>query len=1296
MSENFVYGSSNGSDGEPGSFLIRSSIPGNIGKLLASFKVWDHNPVDARPTQSKNFTFTQGLDRESAKQQYPNVEFINITQDASVFLSPDNIYNDMFVCAMYPETKKENPDQDPSKTITNKRIQYVGDFSSSTTVFVRDKLPGGVIYSANGNLVEIFENGKFTAKTFPDTGRDIFPHQVWVHTGSLLDPRIYLYPSEYRLNPEQTLAFDLQFTSSLSEDEKGILFANIRIAPMWDYDRENIGPREGVVSPIQRTKNISGSVQTTQWTLTKYTPLWQGEDLLITITTDDKGPDKPRDPATTEEISNGVDVLNPEYVYLMYKWKKGYTNTYSGQGYNNAKNSLDKGPLIHGISNEAFYVPPAPVSESNSPESNIVGPPSSPLSKDPIQKADEDARSRYWWKYNNYILIELGAGHYFHNYFIELVYGRKPRFLHLGDEWDTPLRVSNQSFDTLEDQKKWAESWTWIRKCRVISEYQGATTDAILNNKGPIRFTVRNHLGYIIITFEGRDNDPWIITRQDTVPNQHYELSNQLRKEFVPMVIPYGTMKIHGGNLSCKINVSPLRYSSFGSVDFKDLQFDSILAEDKDLYMTFSHIGSSHRYREAGNFARKKWFNDPRIGDIPVSFDVDAHTCIEVNKNKKQEISLYNTFDDQYGLTGKGFIFDTPRKSSGKAQKDEDTDLPLPVSFINILKKGEEHKAHIFNLRNSNPSTSLVVYDHDTGFGKINRSPTLDYHFDFGLPNEYIGQDEFKDYISIWNVGIGLQSGTVEYPSLLGTFIPLDSEAGAAIFQNVITPIVKSWRIMFFGGVDALANTPSFDIAPLITSYSEEWNAEEWFYLEHSANASAYIPVVGTLPIIDDNDNLIDIATLGQRLYSLIDKTFFITISYWWDSGVGIKQSPGNTLNPPSSKDDPLLIQMTGLSHGGSINVKNNIIEFSFKIHDYKKILNDQYLFNSPFFDANSDVSAVHTLAQLAGFKTDTNQVSSGINRFPLSYLTKIIKEEERNGGINKYIFHNGEKTRFTSFALPGSYADVVQPAMKFENGKTIIQAIQEIAELSAKTFYFDRWGVIRFEYIPSVLAAFLGKDDYIDPVMRFTTSPFSRRAAGGQGSEASSLFIFDPKQHAAHQVFNAATYSRSVEDCITHISIFSAGTDLIRDAEGRPLGGFISEGYTFYDQLYNPNAEGFIGYRKPGVNMNGLYGGIQEVRQALKTYAKMKYPPVEMSFECYGVPGLKALDIVTLDNNLLWIKSIKHEITPSENKWWMTIEGEWYKPFKGDIDFLQRSDDPIYPSTKGNSSEAKEPGPGG
>ena len=171
-------------------------------------------------------------------------------------------------------------------------------------------------------------------------------------------------------------------------------------------------------------------------------------------------------------------------------------------------------------------------------------------------------------------------------------------------------------------------------------------------------------------------------------------------------------------------------------------------------------------------------------------------------------------------------------------------------------------------------------------------------------------------------------------------------------------------------------------------------------------------------------------------------------------------------------------------------------------------------------------------------------------------------------------------------------------------------------------------------------------KDDREEfkPVFDFVTSPFPLKNKATEdsgnvfGLEASEFFEFDPNLHASHLVYNVIRYSRSVEDAVNQIVLLTASNDLLLP-DGSRGGGFIVEGFTFFEQIWNPESEGFFGYRKPFYQAEGAFGDLQGIRKVMAHYAKMKYPPATISFETFGVLGLKALDIITLDDNLFYIK---------------------------------------------------------
>ena len=362
----------------------------------------------------------------------------------------------------------------------------------------------------------------------------------------------------------------------------------------------------------------------------------------------------------------------------------------------------------------------------------------------------------------------------------------------------------------------------------------------------------------------------------------------------------------------------------------------------------------------------------------------------------------------------------------------------------------------------------------------------------------------------------------------------------------------------------------------------------------------------------------------------------------------------------------------------------------NFTVKDYMSVLQKQFIYNSPFFDGVSDVLAVYELAKMAGFDdlfgiSHADIRTGPMNRAPLGYLQKVLNATS----IFDIFIHNGENTRTRAYDLPGSYAVLSNPAVKFGNGETYESAFKKIARLSSKTIYFDKWGVLKMENSPAVDAAFTtGTYFAFNPVYRFYTTPnpiplllstenFNSGFGNPLGLPLDSVLAqmtFDsrnPEVGAASLVWDVVTQSRSVEDCVNQIVLLTASND-IRLADGRDVGGgLIVEGYTFFDQIWDPTVEGFLGFRKPFYQSNGVFGGLETVRNALAHYARMKYPPAHVTFTTFGVPSLKAMDIITLDHNLYYITEISHEIDPSQNSWEMAIQAEWLKPFLGTLGLL-------------------------
>lgn len=1185
-----------------------SAIPGNIGQVRAKVVVWDHDPFLARPHQHLMFPFSK-KSAEQLDESPVGLEFALGT----AFLKPIFTTHNMFVATKIRQEESESEALVPG-------LDFVGGPNTSSGKEGEPYLPGGFKYIL-GTTAELVRRAGGVFGVGIDTGSlrlvgaHIFPHQLWIYTGSLLKDGVIVHPSEYNKDTTETKAYSLLveapqpgYRPSREDHFQKYTLAEIQSGPRWDYRKVDDDGSSAIWPYMTNKHNATNPVH---WTLEKFTPLWQGEDFSVRIKIGDKITDDAVDDAPESDI---VDTNHENYIYLMYYPERLPTNDPK---------------WTDGISNEAYFIKPqegVPFVEEEDISTN---------------KSLELSRKLYWWRYKTYILIEVGVHDTVHNYFIEIVKGRNPRLIHLGYEWDNPKRIQEGAVLDSND-------FDWMKKAREISVYEHVSSDTLFKRK-EFKVTVRNHLGRLVITFDGYEGLPWIISRLDNDPEKF-----NFDKKLMPMVIPSGKMRIHGGNISCAFNFSPTQYVPKSSVVFKNRQADTgppwKRATNKDLYMTFSTRGNSILYNNPS--VRRRFFNDDRLGQGIVGYNCDAYSVYDYIKNSQREIKIYELYNKQYRLYGKGWLSTTPLADDGTAEINPDTKLFEPHVFTTAVKT--PHQLRIVNARNEGKS------------------------FTFGLDEESDASYPYKEDVSKWDVGVEFVAGSINFPKSTDGEIEIPGAMNWH-FENCLTPIATQWSMIVLGAGKPIKDNidEPLDISSLITSINDGWSADGFTTINHEAQLRAYIPIgapSGGEPNPNELTEQIALYEKGQALLKLHKQAFYVTVSYWWDNGVGERDAIGNLISRsgPPGQDD-LLIQLTGVAYGGELEKSINKLFMNFTIKDYMSIMQKQFIFNSPFFDGVSDIMAVHELGKMAGFDSTVKQ-NYRINRQPLGYLDAALKKRYDDC---RQIVYNGEKSIARSYDLPMSYADLVKPGVRFQNGETFESALKKIAQFASKIVYFDRWGVLRLENIPAIEAAFQSgpSPQTFKPVFQFTTSPFPvSDAGGGGGTTASDRFEFnpnDPTRGASHLVYNVVTYSRSVEDCVNQIVLLSASNSILM-SDGSTVGGLIVEGYTFFEQLWFPDSEGFLGFRKPFYQSNGIFGGIEGVRNGLAHYAKMKFPPASISFQTFGVPGLKALDIISLDDNLFYITEISHEIDPAENRWWMNITGEWLKPFFGDLGFLK------------------------
>ncbi len=391
-----------------------SRIPGNIGILKAKVKIWDHDPFWARPNQIMVWPFSAAT-KEQMGTESKNIQF----EANGAFLKPVFAQHDMFICTLNTN-KRSGPFREDAETFessVNPEVDFVGSPSSGVGQKARSKMPGGAVFECdfasadNSRDASCFieeqagptrDGGPLTTRRpigDQTTGKSIFSHQVWRHMGNLMSKTVLIHPSEYSWPLSE-----LSRVGNFTLDE-------LQSAATWDYTEEIIEGRS-VIYPNMVTKQppylTTFSSSGVHWSLEKWTPVWQGQDFFITVKTGEKDND-----ALDPNDDSPFIMTYPYDPYMNYLGSSSYT---SQMGTSFGSNFVD------GISNEAFYIAPKKEEDSGA------------TTEEAKQEAKLAARKAYDWRYKTYFMVEIGVHDPMHNYFIELVKGRRPRLLHLGEE----------------------------------------------------------------------------------------------------------------------------------------------------------------------------------------------------------------------------------------------------------------------------------------------------------------------------------------------------------------------------------------------------------------------------------------------------------------------------------------------------------------------------------------------------------------------------------------------------------------------------------------------------------------------------------------------------------------------------------------------------------------------------------------------------------------------------------------------------------------------------------------------
>jgi hypothetical protein len=760
--------------------------------------------------------------------------------------------------------------------------------------------------------------------------------------------------------------------------------------------------------------------------------------------------------------------------------------------------------------------------------------------------------------------------------------GKKEHYFIIITERDYPIFVAIDTIDGADD----------FEYSRVLSTFkEGGIHGSALINAEKMRITVRNHLGKLAITFDidGNRSNPWIIERTD------YLTINQLAGAIssggqsiddkgsigTPLTVPNSTIHLWGGNLLCGFVFGPLQYSR-EKIEFVWPQQHSLPDNTK----------ISARLTTSDDFIHDM----ERYQDIPgTPTDVDPLFTQQAHFYKQWGRS--NQFSDLDDVKNGVFFYGRGVDPLIALSPDE-TSVGVRDSSIFLSIKGSP--------------TSLSGYTwHD-----------VDRHrqkFYLKL-NLTTGSHKFSNSEQEGWRGIA-SGGTVTSDSILS-----DDEW---IVNSCKTPILTSIRLVgevnddeprwadgtTSSGYDGLPNpsAPHFrDVSHHVTSYNENWSSSDFYEIEHTGTINfllkeVAIDVNGVITSFDDS----------EYLKSLQDKSFYIEVWAGYEP-LGVTGKEYTQMNG-------FYKLFTGICYGGMVDKTQSREMMTCKIHDYKKILQDQKFFNSPFFDGMRDVNAVLEIMNMAGFR------SKG-PADPGKYL-RDMKEDD----FSTPIYYTTSDGRFfidNKYALPSSYRRIEQAFFKFEAGSTLYDGIIKIAHNASKLFYFDQHGVAHFE-------------SYLDLER-------NRILGGEEGQGAGGLFAFTSNHtlYDGQLIYNKLEKQFRVEDVHNHLKIMSA----------TPNKEILFADDLRWESLDDPTQEGFLGYKKLFYQRAGFLGSEGAVRKLIDFYRVMFRPEVFVKFETHGIP-IRATDHIWVDNEFLRVSKVTHNIDAKENKWWMNVEGERMQP---------------------------------
>jgi hypothetical protein len=305
----------------------------------------------------------------------------------------------------------------------------------------------------------------------------------------------------------------------------------------------------------------------------------------------------------------------------------------------------------------------------------------------------------------------------------------------------------------------------------------------------------------------------------------------------------------------------------------------------------------------------------------------------------------------------------------------------------------------------------------------------------------------------------------------------------------------------------------------------------------------------------------------------------------------------------------------TGMATNSSDETRAGQRTLTYELSDYWRILDGSVVQNSPYFDGEAVDLVVKYWIDYCGF-VDANIA---------------IRPSNKHMGV--------------SF-------DFDAPQTKFKDKESVSGVIKNLSKKYNSISYFDSLGRFVFRKQPSIVtggssavasAHFSSAHEFVNKNIK-PFGPYSGNSGTGSSDDP---FI-------AYQVRNMKWNVNDIVNQIILITVDAGTRDYVVVADMN------------VPSLTDPNYEGFIGYQKPFVQEEAMFGGYAEAKAVLREYTKMYRPPYTVDWTTFGGSAsieVDMLDLVKIDGMDVIVQKISNKFN-AENKTWDTEwSGEWIYP---------------------------------